>query len=166
MPLIRAIKALLVGCIGAFGVLVAYDNIVDYDSNWAFVQHVLSMDTVFPDNALRASRAITDPGIQRIAYWGIIATEAAFGLLCLAGAWRLYRARHDSLAFVAAKPLAVAGLALMFVLYFVGFMLVGGEWLSMWQSTVWNGQASAVRFLTCGTLVLIVLLLPEDHTGH
>ena len=109
MPLIRAIKALLVACIGAFGVLVAYDNVVDYGSNWAFVQHVLSMDTVFPDNALRASRAITDPGIQRIAYWAIIATEAVFGLLCLAGAWRLYRARHDSRAFVAAKPLAVAG---------------------------------------------------------
>jgi len=118
MPLIRAIKALLVACIGAFGVLVAYDNVIDYGSNWAFVQHVLSMDTVFPDNALRASRAITDPGIQRIAYWAIIGTEAVFGLLCLAGAWRLYRARHDGRAFVAAKPLAVAGLALMFVLYF------------------------------------------------
>ena len=134
MPLIRAIKALLVACIGAFGVLVAYDNVVDYGSNWAFVQHVLSMDTVFPDNALRA--------------------------------WRLYRARHNARAFVAAKPLAAAGLALMFVLYFVGFMLVGGEWLSMWQSTVWNGQAAAVRFLTCGMLVLIVLLLPDDDTGH
>ena len=166
MPLIRAIKALLVACIGAFGVLVAYDNVVDYGSNWAFVQHVLSMDTVFPDNALRTSRAITDPGVQRVAYWSIIATEAVFGLLCLASAWRLFRARNDSRAFVAAKPLAAAGLALMFVLYFVGFMLVGGEWLSMWQSTVWNGQASAVRFLTCGMLVLIVLLLPDDDTCH
>ena len=50
----------------------------------------------------------------------------------------------------------------MFVLYFMGFLLVGGEWLSMWQSTVWNGQAAAVRLLTCGMFVLIVLLIPED----
>ncbi len=166
MAFVRAIKALFVAAIGALGVLVAYDNVVDYGSNWAFVQHVLSMDTVFPDNALRASRAITNVNLQRLAYWGIIATEAAFGLLCMAGAWRLYRARDDAHAFAAAKPLAVAGLALMFALYFVGFLLIGGEWLAMWQSTVWNGQAAAVRFLACGMLVLIVLLLPDDDVGR
>ena len=165
MPFIRGVKAFLVACIGAFGLLVAYDNVVDYGSNWAFVQHVLSMDTVFPDNALRTTRAITSVDVQRLAYWAIIATEALFGVLCLAGAWRLYRARHDAPAFAAAKPLAVAGLALVFALYFLGFMLVGGEWLSMWQSTVWNGQAAAVRFLACGMLVLIVLLLPDDAAG-
>ena len=163
MQAIRAMKALLVAAIGALGVVVGYDNLVDYDSNWAFVRHVLSMDTVFPDNATRASRAITDPTLQRIAYAAIIATEWAFGLLCLAGAWRLFRARHDRRAFITAKPLAVAGLALMFALYFVGFLLVGGEWLSMWQSTVWNGQTAAARFLACGMLVLIVLLLPEQE---
>ena len=153
---------MLVASIGVFGVLVAYDNVVDYGSNWEFVQHVLSMDTVFPDNALRATRAITSETIQRLAYWAIIAIEACFGVLCLAGAWRLYRARHDGRAFVAAKPLAVAGLALMFALYFLGFLLVGGEWLAMWQSTVWNGQAAALRFLTCAMFVMIVLLLPEE----
>jgi predicted small integral membrane protein len=162
MPVIRAMKALLVAAVGAFGVVVGYDNLVDYDSNWAFVQHVLSMDTVFPDNATRASRAITSVTLQRIAYGAIIAAEWAFGFVCLAGAWRLFRARRDPRAFIAAKPLAVAGLTLMFVLYFVGFLLVGGEWLSMWQSSVWNGQAAAARVLICGMLVLIVLLLPEQ----
>jgi predicted small integral membrane protein len=164
MAFIRMVRALLVACTGAFGVLVAYDNIVDYGSNWAFVQHVLSMDTVFPDNALRATRAITSIHVQRFAYWIVIATEAVFGILCLAGAWRLFRARRDARSFAAAKPLAIAGLALMFLLYFVGFLLVGGEWLSMWQSNVWNGQAAAVRFLTCGMLVLIVLILPDGDT--
>jgi predicted small integral membrane protein len=163
MEAIRAMKALLVASIGALGVVVGYDNLVDYDSNWAFVQHVLSMDTVFPDNATRASRAITNPTFQRVAYATIIAAEWAFGLVCLAGAWRLFRARRDRDAFIAAKPLAAGGLTLMFVVYFVGFLLVGGEWLSMWQSTVWNGQAAAARFLTCGMLVLIVLLLPEQE---
>jgi predicted small integral membrane protein len=162
MDSIRAMKSLLVASIGVLGVVVGYNNLVDYGSNWAFVQHVLSMDTVFPDNATRATRAITSPSLQRLAYWAIIATEWAFGLLCLAGAWRLFRARHDRRAFIAAKPLAAGGLVLMFLLYFAGFLVVGGEWFSMWQSTVWNGQASAARFLACGMFVLIVLLLPEQ----
>ena len=53
MAFIRAVKALLVGCIGAFGVLVAYDNVVDYGSNWAFVQHVLIV-LILPDGDARA----------------------------------------------------------------------------------------------------------------
>src|SRR5262245_45397707 len=100
---IRVMKALLVAAIGALGVVVGYDNLVDYDANWAFVQHVLSMDTVFPDNATRASRAITNVTLQRIAYGAIIAAEWAFGLLCLVGGWRLFRARRDRRAFIAAK---------------------------------------------------------------
>ena len=110
MAFIRAVKASLVARIGAFGVLVAYDN----------VRHPL------PRRRMAS--------VSR---------------------------RSDARSFAAAKPLAVAGLALMFVLYFVGFLLVGGEWLAMWQSSVWNGQAAAVRFLTCGMLVLIVLMLPD-----
>jgi predicted small integral membrane protein len=56
MDSIRAMKSLLVASIGVLGVVVGYDNLIDYGSNWAFVQHVLSMDTVFPDNATRATR--------------------------------------------------------------------------------------------------------------
>jgi len=160
---IRALKAVLVASIGLFGVMVGYNNLVDYGSNWAFVQHVLSMDTVFPDNAVK-SRAITDPTLQKAGYWAIIATEWAIGLLCLAGAWRLFAARRDPRAFVAAKPLAAAGLVLLFLMYYVGFVVVGGEWFTMWQSQIWNGQAKAVMFLTCAMLVLIVLLIPEQES--
>lgn len=61
---IRLLKALMVLSVGLWGVLVAADNLLDYDSNWQFVRHVLSMDTVFPDNRLRY-RAITDPTHHR-----------------------------------------------------------------------------------------------------
>jgi len=158
---IRALKAMLVASVGLWGVVVAADNLLDYDSNWQFVQHVLSMDTVFPDNALRY-RAITNPTLQKLAYWGIIATEWAIGLLCLAGALRLFKASRNRRAFIAAKPLAASGLALLFLLYYVGFVVIGGEWFSMWQSQVWNGQTKAVMFLSCAMFVLIVLLLPEE----
>ena len=67
----------------AAALLVAYDNIVDYGSNWAFVQHVLAMDTVFPDNALKSARDHRSGAFRSIAYWVIIATEGVIGLVCL-----------------------------------------------------------------------------------
>lgn len=159
---IRFLKSLMVAAVGLWALVVGADNLVDYDANWQFVKHVLSMDTVFPDNPLRY-RAITNPTLQAIAYAGIIATELAIAALCLAGAWRLARARRAPRAFEAAKPLAACGLVLLFLLYFLGFVLVGGEWFDMWQSNVWNGQAKAVMFLTCAMFVLVVLLIPEPQ---
>lgn len=46
--------------------LVMLGNILDYDSNLPFVQHVLTMDTVFADSTLRA-RAIADPALHTAA---------------------------------------------------------------------------------------------------
>ena len=60
MLIIRLAKVVMVAALAAFAFLVTYDNLVDYGSNYQFVQHVLSMDTTFPDNTLR-DRAITNP---------------------------------------------------------------------------------------------------------
>ena len=48
----RLSKALLTLALGLFALLVGVDNIIDYGTNFAFVQHVLSMDTTFPGNKL------------------------------------------------------------------------------------------------------------------
>ncbi|SFM88977.1 DUF2165 family protein [Variovorax sp. OV329] len=159
---IRLLKALMVFSVGVWGVLVALGNLLDYGSNWQFVQHVLSMDTVFPDNHLRY-RAITDPTLQTASYWLIIAVEWLMGLMCLAGAWRLWRTRSNAAAFVAAKPLAAAGLVLVFLLYYLGFVVIGGEWFSMWQSATWNGQSKGAMFAGSAVVVLIVLLIREEQ---
>jgi predicted small integral membrane protein len=161
METLRVIKAIMVATVGGWAFLIAYDNVVDYGSNWAFVQHVLAMDTVFPDNALK-SRAIADPALQKFGDWVIIATEGVMAIVCLWGAWRLFGARNDRRAFIVAKRPAAVGLLLVWLLYYVGFVIVGGEWFSMWQSKIWNGQAAAVDFLTCAMFVTIVLLLPEE----
>jgi len=116
---------------------------------------------VFPDNPLK-SRAITDPALQKLAYWSIIASEWVIGLVCLYAAWRLFRARGDRGAFVEAKVPATVGIFAIWLLYFVGFVAIGGEWFSMWQSSVWNGQQAAQRFLTCAMFVMVVVLLPEE----
>ena len=51
--------------------LVAFGNITDYETNFAFVQHVLAMDTIFP-NATIHYRAVTSPGLHHTAYAIII----------------------------------------------------------------------------------------------
>ena len=61
---IRLAQSLFVAYIGVFGLLTAFDNITDYGSNFAFVRHVMSMDTIFPESHLRY-RAITGPALPR-----------------------------------------------------------------------------------------------------
>jgi predicted small integral membrane protein len=151
----RLAKILLSLTLAAFALVVAYDNLIDYGSNFAFVQHVLSMDTTFPGNAL-LERAIVRPWMWHAGYVLIITGEAATGVLLLVGSIVLWRARHQSAhLFQAAKRWVVAGCALGFVVWFFGFMVVAGEWFAMWQSKAWNGQEGAFRFYMAIIGVLI-----------
>ena len=74
MIAMRAAKIALVAAIALFASLVAFGNITDYGTNFVFVQHVLSMDTVFPFSTIKY-RAITSPALHHAAYVLIIATE-------------------------------------------------------------------------------------------
>jgi predicted small integral membrane protein len=85
MVLIRLAKVTMTGSLGAYAFIVAYNNVVDYGSNYQFVRHVLSMDTTFPGNALM-HRAITNESIWRVAYALIMAMEGLTALLLALGA--------------------------------------------------------------------------------
>src|ERR1700733_15783668 len=74
MMSLRIAKILLVGALAFYACIVAYDNIIDYGSNYQFVRHVLSMDTTFPGNAL-IHRAITNERVWSKVYALIIAGE-------------------------------------------------------------------------------------------
>lgn len=158
---IRAAKTATVAAIALLASLVAFGNLTDYQTNFTFVQHVLSMDTIFASSTIKY-RAITDPALHRAAYALIIAVELAVAVLCWAGAIILARRlRSDAETFNRAKPVAVAGLVLGFLLWQVGFMTIGGEWFGMWMSSQWNGVSSAFRFVAIIGLVLIFLALPD-----
>lgn len=160
--MIRYSKIVLVAAVALFATLVAFGNITDYGSNFVFVQHVLSMDTIFPDSAI-AYRAITSPTAHHVAYWLIISTQVATAVLCWLGAWRLWRVvRGSARQFNSAKSLAVAGLTVGFLLWQVGFMSISGEWFGAWMSSQWNGVPSAFRFFVTILLVLIYLVQPDQ----
>jgi predicted small integral membrane protein len=162
MVLIRLSKVLFIASVAAYALIVTYDNIVDYDSNYEFVRHVLSMDTTFPHNGLMA-RAITNPSAQTAVYRSIIAVEGLTGLLLTTGALALLiRLLAPAAIFNSAKVWAVAGLAVGFGLWFFGFLVVAGEYFAMWQSTVWNGQQAAFRIAVVILGVLIFVSLPDS----
>jgi predicted small integral membrane protein len=162
MPM-RLSKIALVATIALWLALVAFGNITDYGSNLVFVQHVLAMDSIFPDAAIHY-RAIHSPLLQHAAYALIIAAETLAAVLCGLGAWRLWRARRAPAALFrrAARP-AVAGLTLGLLLWLGGFMAIGGEWFGMWMSTQWNGLASAFRFVVVLLLALVCLGQRDDE---
>ena len=161
---IRLVKTAMVASAALFALLVTWNNIADYDSNYQFVRHTLSMDTTFPDNALRG-RAITSPTLWGLFYGAIILGEAATGLVLAFAAIRLGAAlRAPVPVFTAAKPWTLVGVGLGFLVWFTGFMVVGGEWFLMWQSKSWNGQEAAFRFYMTLLAIGIFVSLREGDT--
>ena len=157
----RIAKVVMVGCSALFALLVAADNLTDYGTNYAFVSHVLSMDTTFPGNAL-LYRRITSPILWQAGYALIIAGEgltgAAFAIATISLARQL---RSDRTRFNHAKRFVFVGATLGFLVWFFGFMVVGGEWFSMWELPKWNGQEAAFRFYLTILAVLIFVNQPD-----
>ena len=121
MLIARYAKIVMSLALAAFCLLVTFDNITDYGTNYLFVQHVLSMDTTFPGNALMY-RSITNPVLWQIACALIIAAEGITGILFLAGAIRLIQARNaPAPIFNEAKGLVIAAATLAFLVWFFGF---------------------------------------------
>lgn len=158
---LRLCKVLLVASVALFHALIVFNNLTDYGSNFAFVTNVLGMTDTFPGNSLMW-RAITSPVLHHVGYASIIAWEAFGGVLLAIGAWHLWQARNASApVFEAAKKFAILGLTASLLLWFLAFIVVGGEWFAMWQSSKWNGQNAAFRMFACVGIVLLFLNQPE-----
>ena len=158
MNIVHLCQILFVALIGAFALLATLNNLRDPQSNLRLVEHVLGMDSVFPDTRLK-DRAITSPLAHRIAFWLIVIAEGVTAALCLVGAAILIRV-HGAGAheFHAAKDVAFAGLGLGFAVWFGGFMVIGGQWFASWQSKEWNRRESAFMFYSAIGIAFIVLL--------
>jgi predicted small integral membrane protein len=99
----RAAKLLLVAGMAIFYILVVFNNLTDFDSNYQFVRHVLTMDTTFTGNH-GMWRALPSPRFHLVFYVGIIAWEMANTVLLWWGVVRMLRAfRLPPSAFNAAK---------------------------------------------------------------
>lgn len=153
-------KTLLLCTLALYFLLIALNNIIDYGTNFKFVEHVLSMDSI-PADAHVQWRAIRTPQLHHLAYWTIILWELATGCICGVGAIRLFSALRSRQRFEAAKTLSIAGLWLGLLLWSLGFITAGGEWFLMWESSAWNGEAPALRMFILNAFALLFLYLPD-----
>jgi len=92
---LRIAKISLVFAVAFFYLVIVFNNVTDYDSDYQFVRHVLMMDTTFPGNH-GMWRAINSPAIHTAFYLMIIAWEALSMVLCFAGGVKLAGALSDS----------------------------------------------------------------------
>jgi predicted small integral membrane protein len=145
---------LLTATVALYMALVAFGNITDFGTNQQFVRHVLAMDTTFKDDDLMW-RAVTSKGLQDAAYVAIIVWETVAALVLVYGTW--FYARRDDLR---GRRFATYGLLMVMLLFGAGFMAIGGEWFSMWQSEDWNGLDAALRVFVLSGVALIVVQLP------
>ncbi|MGW1796094.1 DUF2165 domain-containing protein [Streptomyces sp. NPDC001984] len=157
---------LLTATVALYLALVAFGNITDFGTNQQFVRHVLAMDTTFKDDDLMW-RAITNHAVQDAVYVAVIAWETVAAVVLGYGTWLWARRDHH-----AARRFSTYGLLMVMLLFGAGFIAIGGEWFSMWQSQDWNGLEAATRIFLLSGVVLLVVQLPfrevettEKETG-
>lgn len=161
---VRLSKCLLLFAIGFFYLLVVFNNISDYNSNYQFVHHVLMMDSTFPGNA-GMWRAINSTTVHHAFYATIICWEVLTTILCFVGAFRLAQnLRSSASSYNAAKRFAIIALTLSLLMWFIAFLSLGAEWFLMWQSKTWNGQEAAARMFNIVGIVLIYLAMPDTES--
>src|ERR1700730_11600376 len=165
---VLAVRLAKIGCVAAIAfyvALVAFGNLSDYWTNFAFVSQVLDRDAVPAASRVRW-RAVTSPVLHHAGYILIIATEIVTAALCALGAMAMARQlRAKAQQFQAAKSKAVAGLTLGFLLFEGGFVAVGGEWFGMWQARDLDAVPSAFRVLMTMLGVLIFVSLKDEDLG-
>ena len=156
------LKAVIALSIGVFGLLVGFGNIVDYGTNWQFVQHVLAMDAFeeWFDPAVVQARAITSTNVQIAFYVAIIAGEIVTGLLFFAGGALILSSAFFEHPPALGKIFVVAGAIVAILVWYTGFAVIGAEWFAMWASQ-WNGQDKAYTFATF--ILLSVLYITREE---
>ena len=134
---------------------MAFNNLTDYDSNFTIVNHVLKMDTTFPDNK-GLWRAIESPVIHHMIYGLIIFIEIV--IAALAGWVALFIQKHQtSRTIQSSKRMAILGLTLVHPMVY--------RFYDRWRRMVLdvairnaNGQQAAFR------LVILLALLSSSGT--
>lgn len=100
-------------------------------------------------------RAIESPIIIWLGVIGIILTEAAAGLICLWGSFKMWCSRSASAeGFNASKKRAIQGLTVMAVFFLLAFQVVAGEWFLIWQTPAPTINAAFINF----SLAMLVML--------
>ncbi|WP_392566818.1 DUF2165 domain-containing protein [Utexia brackfieldae] len=157
----QLLKATVALMVGFFCLIVGYDNIIDFQTNYGFVNSVLSMNTMepfFSGSTAITSRAIESPTLHLAGYWLIIIGELVAGTVCMIGSLTMF-ASIKKARFVNGQVIYLAGAVIAVLIWYFGFAVIGGEYFSMWANKM-NGQAKAYTFATFILLTAIFVAMP------
>jgi predicted small integral membrane protein len=153
----QTIEIAVIASVALFFSFIVFNNLTDFPTNHWCVSQVLSMEGIRSVDV--KWRAIHQPQIQIAAYLLIIIIEACIALLCWISIWMALRdTKTAPQKFLSGKPFALLGLTSAFMLFFVGFVVIGGEWFYMWQHPILNNlqvKAAVFSLVMWGSLTFI-----------
>jgi predicted small integral membrane protein len=158
----RQIRIGISAAFTGYMLLVCFNNITDYGSNFLFVSKVAGMEDVF-SREQTGWRAITNSSLHHVMYISIILVELCIATLLFLGSVKMVRNYSASAeTFHSSKKLTITGLASALLLFFVFFITIAGEWFLMWQSDQWNAQQTAFSLVIIFLLALIFMNQNEN----
>lgn len=153
----RLAVSLLVLMLATYYLVVAFDNITNPASNWAFVKGVMTLDGVAPDSGF-AWRAIDNTAVQVAAYVSIIIGETLAGAALAIGAVKGVRRRAEAPAWARSQRVSIAGLTVALAVFLLGFIVIGGNWWVMYLNTKWNGLTPAFQNSALALFALVAIV--------
>jgi len=164
----RVVTSVFILMVSAYYLIVGFDNITDpinpNGSNWPFVKGVLSGDGVPADSGFEW-RFIDATWFAVISYIGIMVTETVTGLLLLIAGIRGLRSSATCHRWGREQKWTFIGGAFGLLVFFFGFMVVGGNWFIMYLNSQWNGLQPAFQnsVMTIAMLILTSVVLVGGH---
>lgn len=160
---IRSWKIVFVAIFGLAALIYAIQNVANLGGgmygSFAYVlgqtDHVAYPNSVMP--------SIENPALIWIPLVLVLALEFLSGTLMLLGAHKMWRAKSGSAAdFNQSKGLAVNGIGLAVICWFLLFGVFGGAAYQMWQTQIGLGSFNGAFQFTMYGLVLFVALTLDD----
>ncbi len=156
----RSVKILLVLAVAAWGLIGAFFNIIDWGGTTGAVGATTSMAGI--EGGSTKWQATDHPLVIMLGAAIIPSLKIISAVLCLVGAWAMWRARDaETLDFQRAKQAALAGCAVAVLLLFAGWIVIAESWFEMWRSEMWRGAALDTAFRYAGFIALIALLVGQ-----
>jgi predicted small integral membrane protein len=161
--MIRLVKALLVLAIGLQALFYALQNLANHEAAQGALAAVLSGadHSIYPSTLFFY---LASPTLHWIALGIVLLGEFAIGYFGIKGGWDLWRARGGSNEeFAAAKASGILAAGLALLLWFGIFLVMGGAFFQMWQTTLGQGSmGDAFTFSAISVLAILFVCHTPD----
>jgi predicted small integral membrane protein len=142
---------ILTFCVGFWAFSVTIHDWLDNNTNLEFMRYVLAGSSKAP-----SSLHITDPIITLVLFYLTLLFESVTVIFLAVACICMTKNLKDDIVFKHSKSIAVYGILLCFIKYFVLFLCISSEWFYMWQTSEMS-QVKAGIF--SGLLMAILIFL-------